>query len=879
MIRPSRPISRLLLALLCAPLAVLPGCPESGDDSDLDELLRPGGRTARPYTSLEADLNAWDHPALATRSSGETWLATIAWNGEADTIELSTVVGELVGPRAVYTSPTRMLGMAAAEDSASGLHVVWSEQDSDGWSLRELVVGQDVGAARTIVASNGRHHLHPALAVDAEGTLLMVWVVLDGERMAIMGSAIGLDGAWTEPLEISSGRRSNWWPSAAASAPGKFAVVWDAPVDGDYDVLLARVHVGEHGHLSVQSRHVVAGTPQFEAHPSVAADGDRLYVSYDVGPERWGREGSVNKLEEALHDVRSIRIVVIEGDTVAPLAISPLDEMNEVLARKCELPQIVVEGTGNLVLFFRGLPLPGEFDDPQDPRFQKLADVKAGGKGWRTSIWFSYMTRFDGTEWKLADRHHAGLPGSEGRADAPIAVVRLKGGGSAYAVVGDGREKKALPEDAALNQQLFAEELNWWRPVTQTPTEVTVGLLRKGPPAGMIGVGASVAMAALEPHDTAPFQHSTRTLSDGRNVMLAFGDLHRHTDLSRCSSNWDGPITDALRYAYDVAPLDFMAVTDHFEHMTKYDWWRTASMVAAYDAPGRFASLHAYERSDGRSGHRNVIARGDELPVIAYRGSYNRDRDDGKADTPAKLWELLREDHVLTIPHTPAGMFPDNPVVMDWSTLNPEYDRLVEVFQGYRGSSEASGAPRAVPDMPAQGYVRPNLDLGMHFGLIASSDHQSSNGSFAGAWVTGLTRDEVFEGLHARRTFAATVRAALWTEWAGVPMGVSAPAPDDGGDEFLVEVDGYGRELARIEIFGAGGLLAERALSGTTVTERFTLPLPAEGSSYAYARVTFADGELLWGSPTRLSAGPGDGPDGLSGLQALERQGSAHNGH
>jgi len=871
MSRPLRLIPRCLLALL----VVVAACGE-GDSVGEDELLRPGGRTARPHTAVEADLQAWDQPSLATRANGDVALACIAWNGEADTLELSTIAGTQTGPRTLYRSPTRMLGTTCAEDGGANLRVIWSEQDADGWSLRELIVGADAGV-RTIVPSAGSHHLDPALAADADGNLLLVWVALDGDRMAIMGSALSPEGVWTLPQEVSAGRRSNWWPAVAASAPGEFAVVWDSPLDGDYDVLLARVHSDEHGHISVRSRSVVAGTPRFEAHPSVAADGSRLYVSYDVGPERWGREGSINKLEQALHDMRSIEIVVVEGDTVAPLAVSPLDEMNEVLARKCELPQIVVESTGNLVLFFRGLPLPPEFDDPQDPAFQELAEEKGGGKGWRSSIWFTYMTRFDGREWTLLDRHHVGIPGSEGRADAPVAVTRLAGGGTAYAVVGDGREKKALPEEAAFNRRLYADQLNWWRPVSEESTAVTAGRLQKGPQAGAIetGVGVTMPEPAQEtaPETGAGATRSTRTLADGRTLTLAFGDLHRHTDLSRCSSNWDGPVSDALRYAFDVAPLEFLAITDHFEHMTKYDWWRTLGLADAYDAPGRMASLRAYERADGASGHRNVIARGDELPVIAYRHVFNRDRDDGKADSPAALWKHLPEGHVITIPHTPAGMYPDNPVVMDWSGFNPAYDRVVEVFQGYRGSSEALGAPRAIEGMPAAGYVRPNLDLGMHFGLIAASDHQSSDGAFAGAWVTGVTRGEVFEGLHARRTFASTVRAALWTEWGGVAMGVSAPAPADGAREFTVEVDGYGRELAKIEILGIGGVLAEREVSGTSAAESFALELPAEGSAYAYARVTFADGELIWGSPTRLSIGAGDGPDGLSGPAALERHG------
>jgi hypothetical protein len=251
----------------------------------------------------------------------------------------------------------------------------------------------------------------------------------------------------------------------------------------------------------------------------------------------------------------------------------------------------------------------------------------------------------------------------------------------------------------------------------------------------------------------------TRTGPDGATLQLALGDLHRHTDISRCSSNWDGPLGDALRYAYDVAPLDFLAITDHFDHMTKYDWWRTLAFVDAWDAAGRMATLRAYERTDMATGHRNVLSRDGGPPLVGYRYGYDPARDDGRADTPAELWPLLQGGQVLTIPHTPAGMLPSKPEVLDWSTFNPAFDRLVEVFQSYRGSSEAVDAPRAIPGLHPARYVLP-------------------------------------------------------------------------------------------------------------------LALPEQGSSYAYARVTCADGELMWSSPVRLFApGAWPGPDGPEGAAVKARVG------
>ncbi|HZL99673.1 MAG TPA: DUF3604 domain-containing protein, partial [Planctomycetota bacterium] len=685
------------------------------------------------------------------------------------------------------------------------------------------------------------------------------------------------DGArgWGEARSISGPARSSWAQEAAATAPGRFAVVWDGSQGSDYDVYLARVELDEQGGLGVGPVRRVTDSPRFEAHPSVAAHGERLYVAYDVGPERWGHEGSTNRLEEALHAYRQVELVAVEGEQVLPLVVQPVSGLPAELAGNSERPRLRCESTGNLVLLFRGLPLPLEFDDPQDPIFQALAAQKAGGSGFRESVWYTYMMRFDGSSWLIGGRHHMALPGSQGRADAPCATASLPGGGTAYAVVGDGRDVQTDNAGNPLPPPKPGEIVDWWGPVSRKPTQVTTALLKKEQNLGPAALEADDARPLADPPAAGarPPGLPTRAGAGGATLRLALGDLHRHTDISRCSSNWDGPIDDALRYASDVAPLQFLAITDHFEHMTAYDWWRTITTMDAWNAPGRLVTLRAYERVDKASGHRNVIAADEGPPLVGYPGQFEPGRDATRADTLEELWRALASQRALSIPHTPAGMFAGNPSVFDWSSFDPAHDRVIELFQSYRGSSEAADAPRAIPGLEPSRYVRPNLDLGLHFGLIASSDHQTSDGAFAGAWVAGLTRDGVWDALYARRTFASTVPAALWVEWNGVPMGESVQQPPGSPGSLVVEADGLGRELARLEVFGAGGLLHEQPLSGSLARAELPLDAPASGSTYAYARVTFADGELMWSSPVRISSGEWDGPDGPTGRQVLERRG------
>ena len=101
-------------------------------------------------------------------------------------------------------------------------------------------------------------------------------------------------------------------------------------------------------------------------------------------------------------------------------------------------PAALVDGSGNLMLFFRGLTLPDELHDPANPQFQSYIEQRQGaGAGWRTSIWFTFMSRYDGVRWDIGGKHQKALPGSNGRSDSPFSIALLDKGGVAYALTGD----------------------------------------------------------------------------------------------------------------------------------------------------------------------------------------------------------------------------------------------------------------------------------------------------------------------------------------------------------------------------------------------------------------------------------------------------------
>lgn len=872
------PILPLLLLLALLPVA----CGESSPDgpapaADVDPAApETDGLLDEPLPPWDANDRARDRPSLALLPNADVWMACQVFDGQGETLELSLLTEPDSTRRTVGGRSRHLMGSALAADAEGGLLAVWSAFDDGAWSLREVRFGPapapgelgPAGPVETLLAGPGRRPIHPVLVAGADGRLLLAWMELGADGPAVWARLRGPDG-WGPEARVGPG---GWMPALAARDDGSFALVYDAMVADSYDVLLADLEADAAGALTVRRRQRLTDSPLFEAHPSVACQGGRTYVAYEEGPADWGREGSTKQLGVALHTTRKVRILCLEGDRLSPLRDDFMAALKPVLRNSCEKPKLRVDGNGNLVLAFRGMPLPREFQDPRSRAFQEFADQRGGaGVGWRTSIWFTFFSVYDGTSWSYKGRHHAAEEGSEGRSDAPFALAPLLQGGTAFAMVGDQRERD-LAGDTDEGDHVFSDQVYWWRPISTEATDISVGRLGKGDRAMTLPLGEARPLPPwVEPAPREPHLRVERRLADGTVLRSALGDLHRHTDLSRCSSNWDGPFLDQVRYAVDVGGLDYLGVTDHFEHMTWSDWWRSLGAMEAYHAPGRMVQLYGYERSDVITGHRNVISAERPPPLVGYRRKYHEDRDVARADSPAELWQHFAGHEVLTIPHTPAGMYARFPAVFDWLSFNPRYDRLLEVWQGYRGGSESEDGPRALQTGRPSRYARAVLDGGVHFGVIASSDHQSTFGSFAGTWTTGLTRREVFDGLHGRLTWASTCPMVLWAEWDGVPMGVSAQHEPGITDGVLLEVTAD-RELALAELVLDGSIIATRALSGRQASVRFTLAdlsVPEQGSSYVYLRVRTADDELGWTSPTRLSGDGSPGPDGPDGEDAF----------
>jgi len=284
------------------------------------------------------------------------------------------------------------------------------------------------------------------------------------------------------------------------------------------------------------------------------------------------------------------------------------------------------------------------------------------------------------------------------------------------------------------------------------------------------------------------------TTVEGTELALYWGDLHRHSLVSRCTSGDEPSLEDFYRYGWDVCDYDFWAVTDHSENSSAYQWWSIQKIADLFRVDDRFVPLYGFEWT-GNTGHQNVIYGSEERGAPIYSSFAEG------SQTPDELWSSLRRhpDYpAITIPHHPGSAM----IPYDWNYYDDEYLRLVEVFQACRGNYEQKGSFRQYSDGTLDGtFVLDGLKRDYRFGLIASSDH-GNGASYVGAFSERLDREGVFKALHSRRVFGATTRDVIVdVRVAGAFMG--SEITHEGPVDIDVFARGY-RDLARVELVRNG---------------------------------------------------------------------------
>lgn len=315
---------------------------------------------------------------------------------------------------------------------------------------------------------------------------------------------------------------------------------------------------------------------------------------------------------------------------------------------------------------------------------------------------------------------------------------------------------------------------------------------------------------------------------------ILWGDLHGHSQLS----DGTGTPDDYFWYARDVAALDVVSLTDHdhwgmrFLDQSPDSWEAILDGARRFHEAGRFVTLPGYEWTNWLHGHRHVLYFDDDAEIFSAL--------DPAYETPAALWEALRDRNALTFAHHSAG----GPVSTNWDFVpDPAIEPVTEIVSVH-GSSEAADSPSVIYDAVPGNFVRDVLDRGLQFGFIGSGDSHDGHpglahlggpsGGLAAIFSEHLTREGVLEALKARRVYATNgprIWLRVWLE-----------------DELRFAVAGTA-PIERVDVIRSGRVIESLLAEGRREWSQTLSLTPLARGDYVYVRVVQVDGGAAWSSP------------------------------
>ncbi|MFT5285801.1 MAG: hypothetical protein ACI8TQ_001969 [Planctomycetota bacterium] len=768
-------ILREALRLLLAIAMIAHGLLACGGSPDL-------GLSARKVEWLSQS-EAAEGVALEPRSvlddRGRVWSVWIEYAADSFTLEL--VCAEFQTPLARISIPIADDWIASPDISAweAGVMCVWEAGSASGEDRRlqvrsaKLVESQiELGGIETPLSSSA---LNPRLCRTLADRMELVCVSTQSDQLELLH--IVRDGqGWQNPTSILKSDRDAWAPTLASLGDGRLHVGWDAYGADGFRVFYALLENGVE-----LERHAVNSGAGYQAHAALALEPNgAAWMAWEEA-EQFGQFGG-------LRSERTLGLARIAEGTVRVATSASLPDA----ALRCDYPNLLWDDDG-LIVSMRGL----------GPSFAASARKQAASRQEslrqtddlhvaeaRSRVYINASARFFTTWWtRILTFDEQGTP----------TIVELP------QTEGDNEATESLLSTSNGPIAVFSADLRSTLRPRPTPFESPIeGRWR----VGSLQLPRSLGTPQLETPPSSQNESEKDSVRKIRTELSArkdeakvyFGDLHRHTHLSRCAGANDGTSDDAYRYARGPGALDFIAITDHFQHLQPWSFWRNQRDVNRYHAPGRLVVFSGVERASKKRGHRNDIYL-DGTGIAFDSKDWNNFPEVG-AD-----WKSPNTDNTISIPH----MMGRSESPWRWRWMQPELHRLFEVYQGARGSYEGAGQPLVASDLdvPRSG-VGEGLADGHMFGLIAASDHGASGNGLAGVEADELTRESIFRALKDRRTFAATDFARVQTSLGSLRSGQVGGA--NAGSAFIVAARSGRPEsasIAQIDVFKNGAAWRE----------------------------------------------------------------------
>ena len=147
------------------------------------------------------------------------------------------------------------------------------------------------------------------------------------------------------------------------------------------------------------------------------------------------------------------------------------------------------------------------------------------------------------------------------------------------------------------------------------------------------------------------------------------------------------------------------------------------------------------------------------------------------------------------------------------------------------------------------------LDRGNIYGFVSFSDHGSTHNSWAAVWAEQETREALFDGMLARRTYAASDEIVLKVSADGHNAGERFTAAASAPPEIAIDIEAPD-EILRVDVVKNGEYVYTRRPGGRSARLAYRDSAAAPGDSYYYVRVFQRDPENPTGDPEIAWASP-----------------------
>lgn len=296
---------------------------------------------------------------------------------------------------------------------------------------------------------------------------------------------------------------------------------------------------------------------------------------------------------------------------------------------------------------------------------------------------------------------------------------------------------------------------------------------------------------------------------DCAEMNLYKGEVHAHTS----DSDGIGTVSDAYKYARDVAGLDFFAVTDHSDSYKEADFLANHIPTAdAFNEPGKFAALYGYEETysytSGYYGHLNTI----NSAIYAVR-----------SEPLARYYVKMSQDPAAIVQFNHPGYSWGN--FLEYDLYSPYFDRTINLFE-FKGSSYDNEWALCL----AKGWhVSPMHNEDNHEGKWGTV-----NEAVGYVLAPSLTRQNITEAMSMNRSYTTTDQTLkIYFKINDTWMGGRLNAPEELNVSVRFTTT---KTLGTVEIVAEDNIVVASAQPGNKREFEWNLTLAPE-FDYYYVRV------------------------------------------